>query len=157
MMLAQITNGVSGGSLPDPHSPAAIGWVCIIGLTLIMGLRQVMGFVREMKQGDGPQKRDVTISTGTVSAGELKEHVAWDQSEHDKIFAKVGGVERGAGKALTEQIDALRKERSDDAKVLAQRLSDIDKGLGGLNKATDLQNTTLAQITNKLTDIALSK
>lgn len=146
MMLAQVSNQFLHTTLPDPQSPQAIGWVCIILVCILIGLNAALDFWRKLTKPGGPEKRDVTISTGTVSAGDMKSHVTWDETEHAKLHNKIGGVDRGAREALTLEMRELRKERKEDSDKLQVRMSGVDKSLGGLESSTETQNASLLQI-----------
>lgn len=140
----------AAGGLPDPQSPAAVGWVCIIGCTIIIGFRQVMGFVRDMKRPEGPERRDVSINPGVASEKALTDHQQWDAREHEKLWSKIGGVERGATEKMTTELNLLRGERHDDAQTLQGKLDKFHTAIGGLEKATEIQNQQLAQIQTSL-------
>jgi hypothetical protein len=137
---------LADAQLPDPHSAQAIGWFCIVAVCAIVGLRQLIGLSRDMKKSDGPEKRDVTITAGAVLKPEFDKHVEWDGKEHEKLWSKVGGVERGAADKLAAELKALREERHDDAQELQRKLDVFQKTIGALEKATELQNQALAQI-----------
>lgn len=41
-------------TLPDPNNFASIGWLCVITVSIITGARQVMKFVRDLKDKPSP-------------------------------------------------------------------------------------------------------
>ncbi len=125
--------------LPDPNLASSIGWVCVILVTIIVGLRQGMGFVRDMK--DKPSPGDVSRESAERfnTKHEFHQHVAANNRDHENLFSKIGGVERGLKTAIEQQIDTVRKD-----------LIGCVRDIAGLNKETQLQNQSLARVESKL-------
>jgi hypothetical protein len=145
MILAEVTN-YPPLTLPDPHSPAAIGWLLIGVASLFVILNAAIDFWRKITKGPGAERRDVMITSNAATLADLKEHIVWDGKEHEKLWAKVGGVERGAAEKLAAELKALRDERHNDAQELQRKLDMFQKSIGGLETATQIQNQQLAQI-----------
>ncbi len=136
------------GQLPDPHSPAAVGWFCIIAVSVLGMILVFLKLLKELKsifKGDS-ERRDVRITVGCVEQPHFERHVQENAKVHEQLFAKVGGVERGMAQKLGEELNALRSERKGDSDKLAERLSSFDVAIGGLQASTEFQNRTLASI-----------
>ena len=73
--------------------------------------------------------------------------------EHDNLFAKVGGVERGASSALASEIKVMRDERRSDAKDLHARLNHFGEDISALKKASDIHSAQLERMDTKLDEI----
>lgn len=102
------------------------------------------------QEGTVPQPLEIRGVTEFAKKSELERHSEWDLKEHEKLWSKVGGVERGAGDKISGEIKSLRDERHDDAVEMQKRLSAFEKSIGGLEAATNLQNQSLASIQGQI-------
>jgi len=73
----------------------------------------------------------------------FEKHVAENREDHDKIFTKIGGVERGAAATIEQRVEVVRRD-----------LVEVGKQVSGLDSKTELQNQQLARIDSKLDRLA---
>ena len=126
--------------MPDPNSFASIGWVIVAIAALCVCANQIDDFFKRRAGQDGhrtvgPQPFEVKAAAEFLHKRDHDAHHAWDMTEHNNLFKKIGGVERGAAQALKDDVDSLRDE-----------LTEVGKQVAGLNKSTELQNQQLASI-----------
>ena len=86
------------------------------------------------------QPLDVHLVESLVSKNDFRDHVRQDQETHDQLFAKIGGMTRGADSKISSEITAVHV-----------RVNAIEKSIGGLEMATNLQNQQLAGMDAKIT------
>src|SRR5215831_1472809 len=96
------------------------------------------------------EKRQVSISPEVVLRPDFDAHVAENRHEHENLFAKLGGMERGLNAHLNSELKSLRDERREDSRALHQELNDVARKVSGLEAANTLQNQRLAEINAKL-------
>lgn len=95
----------------------------------------VAGFLR----GREAARRSVSFEGVPLDKSEFEKHVAQNREEHDHIFSKLGGVERG-----------IRAEmRADLAPVIVEQKR-MGESLAALNQATNAQDRHLEKIDAKL-------
>lgn len=58
----------------------------------------------------GKKKREVSFELESVTKDEFDKHVDLNKDEHDKIFSKIGGVERGGREEVDKKITKLSTE-----------------------------------------------
>ena len=96
------------------------------------------------------EKRQVSISPEVVLRPDFDAHVAENRHEHENLFAKLGGMERGLNAHLNSELKSLREERREDSRTLHQELNDVARKVSGLEATNTLQNQRLAEINAKL-------
>ena len=96
------------------------------------------------------EKRQVSISPEVVLRPDFDAHVAENRHEHENLFAKLGGMERGLNAHLNSELKSLREERREDSRALHQELNDVARKVSGLEATNTLQNQRLAEINAKL-------
>jgi len=119
MFLAQ-----AAPSLPDPNHFASIGWVIVILVAVVVGLNQVVSFWKDhMRERPTPSDTYVTIAQFERQMDQLSDELASDRAankaDHDGIFTKIGGHERGINNNLISiqtKVAAL-DERSETTKA----------------------------------------
>lgn len=113
------------GSLPDPNHFASIGWVLVIIVALITGLRQGISFVRELK--DKPSPADVQRDAAALfcTKAEFAAHLEWNRREHESLFSKIGGVERGLGVRIDTRFSEMDKKAEDRHEKLHNRINGL--------------------------------
>ena len=82
------------------------------------------------------QKREVSFGFIPASKDEFDKHVENNKSEHEQLFSKIGGVERGGTANTDKKVDSLRHE-----------ITAIGKEVSALQASTEFQNQTLAAVT----------
>lgn len=151
-MLAEIQGaaGSAGGGLPDPGHFASVGWVVIILAGLMVIARTAIGFWRDLTKRPGPEQREVKMMALAVERSVFESHVAKNDREHENIFSKLGGVDRGGQERMEKRIDELRKERGHDMEQLHGHLQAVGNKVSALDAMTAAQNTRLSAIDAKL-------
>jgi hypothetical protein len=96
------------------------------------------------------ERRQVTISADAVGRPDFDAHRAANKQEHESLFAKIGGVERGAAARLDAVFEQLRNERTQDMRAIHAETNQIGKELGALKAVNELQTQRLAAIDAKL-------
>lgn len=126
-------------TLPDPYHFSSIGWVCVVLVCIIIGVRQVVGLTRELK--DKPSPGDVRHESAAnyVAKTEFQTHVNQNTRDHENIFSKIGGVERGAKSAVEQQVEVVRRD-----------LMKCGNDIAALQASTEMQNQSLARVEAKL-------
>jgi len=76
--------------------------------------------------------------------------VSENRHQHENLFSKLGGMERGINGHLNSELKTLREERREDTRALHQEVNDVAKKVSGLEAANTLQNQRLAEINAKL-------
>lgn len=73
----------------------------------------------------------------------FEKHVADNRDDHDKLFSKIGGVERGAAASIEQRVEIVRRD-----------LVNVGNQVSGLQSETKLQNQQLARMDAKLDRLA---
>jgi len=133
---------------------AYIAWqvVLTIGVLVAIGANvvAVLSFRRV-------QKREVKMDHGLASKEEFDRHTAWDVSEHEKFWSKIGGVERGGSQRLENKVDALRAERSQETTELRKEVTKVAERVSALDALNIVQNQRLTEISAKLDRVIENK
>lgn len=108
MMLAQITNAVSGGAgLPDPHSLASIGWMVIMAAGALHMARTGVGFWRDVKNpANQVQITNSSLEMRMASEFATVESVKAVQQRMDEMD-RVASIHR---KTMYDKLENTRKE-----------------------------------------------
>lgn len=114
MMLAEATNS------------DVITWGFILVITTILAnIAVIVGTRRK-------QKREVSFEFTPASKEEFDKHIESNKEEHDQLFSKMGGMERG-----------LRGEFSNEIKVVRSEMVETVKQLAALNNNAELLNQAM--------------
>jgi uncharacterized protein YdcH (DUF465 family) len=130
----------------DNVNPATLKDVMLILLSLLGAAVMVKQFFHDRKREITPQPLQVAMSSEAASKAEFERYVATNKEEHEKIFSKIGGVERGASKLVEDNIERLRLERREDMRALHHEVNEVGKKVASLESATTLQNVALANL-----------
>jgi len=139
MMLAQTTT--TGEALQ-------IGLWVIAATAVLQALGAAMGIAKFFI--NRAEKRQVMISPEVVGRPDFDAHVSENRHQHENLFSKLGGMERGINGYLNSELKTLREERREDTRALHQEVNDVAKKVSGLEAANALQNQRLAEINAKL-------
>ncbi len=130
-------------ALPDPNHFASIGWVCVILVMVIFGLRQGIGFVRDLKEkpaaGDVAREAAATFTRKT----EFDQHVTEtrnnfvvmrDELKRDRESNQVHASERSKTifRELKETREKLERQVDDQTEKLEKRINRISVGVARL-------------------------
>ncbi len=142
MILAQISNqlGQHLGQMGEPHGYAAIGWVSVILAAIVVGLRQGIGFWRDLQD----RATRVRMTGGQVAIADqpLAVRLASEFMKKEECQMRHGTLEK--------QIDELRRERRADTSELHEKINQVAREVSALIKSTELQNQQLARMDVKL-------
>ena len=96
------------------------------------------------------EKREVSISPEAVLRPDFDTHVAENRHEHENLFAKIGGLERGINAHLNNELKSLRADSHEDSRTLRQELNEVARKVSSLEATNTLQTQRLAEINAKL-------
>ena len=100
--------------------------------------------------GNRSQKREVTFTGTPVDKKEFEKHQRENKDEHDRIFAKLGGVERGVENRLNAKLDVMATESKADREKLHFRINPIEGEICALREASETNTTRLMQMDGKI-------
>ena len=130
-MLAQSTSA----------APLIGGWV--IGAVAILQLvtlgMQVLRWNEAAKREVHPQPLEVKDAAEFLPRQLFEDHAEQNQREHEYMFAKLGGIDRG-----------LRAEMKQDTDGLHEKINSVGREVSEHSATLELQNQRLAQIDAKL-------
>lgn len=96
------------------------------------------------------ERRQVQIRADALTRPDFDAHVQENKHEHENLFAKLGGLERGLNARLNAELKVLRDERREDISALHQELNQVARNVSGLEATNMLQSQRLAEISAKL-------
>ena len=95
-------------------------------------------------------KTEVTFTGTPVDQKVFDRHVEENKGEHDRIFAKLGGVERGVEGRLNAKLDAMAAESKCDREKMHFRINPIEGEICALREASETNTTRLVQMDGKI-------
>lgn len=131
----------------------------ILILVAVSAVMAIASYFATRREVDDLKGRLVKMEDWPANVGEFVRQADCHAREiantaaHEAIFAKVGGVERGAAAALATEIRGLREERRKDAEILHAQLGRFQEEIGGLKAASNLQTAQLDRMDKKLDNI----
>jgi hypothetical protein len=114
-----------------------IGAVAI--LQLVTMAMQILRWNAVSKREIHPQPLEVRGSIEFLPRKHFDEHTQQNKHEHEQLFTKLGGVERG-----------IRAEVKGDSDALHDKINDVGREVSEHSATLELQNQRLAQIDAKL-------
>ncbi len=110
------------------------------------------------------QKREITFSFEPASKEEFTAHVERNQKEHDQIFARIGGAERGLGQKVEamdtdwhqfiEQKFATMIATDHASRTeIHKRINALEKDTAGTRAAVELQTGQLGRLDKKIDEM----
>ena len=119
-------------ALPDPNHFASIGWVCVILVAIIVGVRQGIGLVRDLKEkpSSGEVMTQANATFATKQELERLEAEFKHYREQESIQAALrrkGIYDRldGSRKEVLESVDKMRGDFDDKIKDVYNRVDTI--------------------------------
>ena len=96
-------------------------------LLIVAGLAATAYYIKEMfwsgeKQ---PQPFEVTKAKQYVHKDAFDKFAEENRYEHENLFSKIGGVERGARAHLDVKLDNMQRESNDGRDKLHDRINDV--------------------------------
>lgn len=133
--------------MPDPSHFSSIGWILVAIAALCATANQIDDFFKRRagKDGDrnvGPQPFEVKAAAEYVHKAEFERALEQNVTEHQNLFSKLGGMERG-----------LRSEIKTDTTQLHDKINKVDKEVGSIAAGMGAQNQQLASINATVTRI----
>jgi hypothetical protein len=125
-----------------------IGLWVIAGTAVLQAVGAAIGIGKFF--GNRSERRQVTISPEMVTRPDFEAHLAEDRHEHEKLFARVGGMEHGLQSQFSGELKAAREEGLADIRALHQEMNEVARKVSGLEATSALQNQRLAEISAKL-------
>lgn len=149
----------------NPSPPIEIAAWLACAAFVVMFVNGATKMVRNFK--DRPAPGDVRAESleRFVPKPAFEKHIEENKREHENLFAKIGGVERG-GVARMETLSREWREIVDDKvteliksdnggrEKLHERINKVMESTAALQASTTLQNQTLAQLGAKLDRLA---
>jgi hypothetical protein len=74
---------------------------------------------------NGKQKREVSFMETPATKKEFDEHVAWNRREHENLFSKIGGVERGVTARIESRLDGMQRDAHEGREKLHDRINEV--------------------------------
>jgi hypothetical protein len=89
-----------------------------------------------------PQPLIIAMQKEFTTKHEFDAHIAGNKDDHDKIFQKIGGVERGARTSTDQQVEVVRRD-----------LVQVSNQVSGLQVETKMQSTQLNRMEKIISDM----
>lgn len=86
-----------------------------------------------------PEKRHIRIETSAALKTDFEKHIQANREEHENLFRKINGVERG-----------LRAEMKSDTEKLHEKVNTVGRDVSGLKAGQDIQTAHLSRVDSKL-------
>lgn len=127
------------------HVPADAlkNWILIAAgvIVIIVQAKELFG---------AKKRREVSFEQEPASKIEFDRHVDANEQVHRDLFAKVGGVERGAREGMEKKFDLLRNERAHDIAKIQSDLNAISVQLGVVEAQNKFQNDVVKGLKDTL-------
>lgn len=121
----------------------------ILGCTIVMALAAVAAVViavvalRTRSSTEiSPQPLIVAMEKEFTTKHEFERHLAGNNDAHEKLFSKIGGVERGARSTTDQQVEVVRRD-----------LVQVSNQVAGLQVETKMQSTQLNRMEKIISDM----
>ena len=137
--------------LAETFSPPVeiAAWLACAAFVVTM-VNGVTKLIRNFKDKPAPGDVQREAAERFAEKEELRHHIEWNRREHENLFSKIGGVERGAAANTEKKFEERRIEHNADMRALRTDIGDIAKKVAGLETVTDLQNQHMASMDSKL-------
>ncbi len=119
----------------------AVGFLQLVSLGM-----QVLRYQQAEKREIGPQPFLVKGEIQFATRADFEAHVIQDVKEHENIFSKLGGIERG-----------IRGEMKVDAEKIHEKVNTVAIDVGSVKATLQLQNQFMAQMMSKLDNIGKTR
>jgi len=122
-------------------APLIGGWVigAVAFLQLVALGMQVLRWNQAAKREVHPQPLEIKDATEFLPRQLFDDHAEQNQREHEHLFARLGGLERG-----------LRAEMKQDTEGLHEKINSVGREVSEHSATLELQNQRLSQIDAKL-------
>lgn len=123
------------------------GWLACLAFVVWLALLLIK-MAREIRGTD--HKREVTITDDCVCRSEFEELKGDNKREHENLFSKLGGVERGVEQRLNQRLDKIESDSKDSRRRLHDDVTSIAKDVAALQSESKLTNQRIIQVDTKL-------
>ncbi len=113
--------------------------VCVIIMTVLAWVALYRG-----------NKTEVTFTGTPVDQKIFDKHVAENKGEHDRIFAKLGGSERGMEARCQTRMSLAEAEAKESRRILHRDVAEIDRKVAKLEANDETNTTRLVQMDGKI-------
>lgn len=131
MILAEIGNAtviISSG----------VSALCAVGCFILMWV----GMYRKTDAQVGPQPFMIEMAKRFTERHDFDKHVESNDGTHRDLFSKIGGVDRGIGAKLTQEVGAVH-----------ERVNALEKSAGGLERGQEMMQSQLETMQRQLNEI----
>lgn len=139
-------------------------WIIIGFLTMVGGQAATLIVMLSNRK----QKREVSFGFEAPTKGDFEKHVEQNRREHENLFSKIGGIERGAGarmdalahewhKVMDDRFETLMASDKTDRSEIHRRINGLEKEMGGVLKAIEISNQLIAAVSSKVDRLAERK
>lgn len=115
------------------------GELWMIALTGLMAVASLASTFWKKTDVNLQQPLNVEMVESLVSKEDFREHCRQNNEVHEQLFSKIGGMTRGTDSKISSEITAVHS-----------RVNAIEKSIGGLEKATEIQNQQLQRMDTKI-------
>jgi hypothetical protein len=109
---------IGEAAAPTPAQFSAFWFVLAFMATVAANIAAVIAVARK-------QKREVTFGFEPASKVEFTKYVDQNQREHENLFSKIGGVERGAMARLDQRFETIQSKAEEGREKLHDRINEI--------------------------------
>ena len=117
---------------PDPN----IAWQVILTIGVLIA---IVGNIATLLTSRRSQKREVSFELNAASKEEFEKHVDFNAQEHRDLHSKIGGLDRGTARKISDEMNAIHS-----------RVNGLEKAIGGLETSAEITNQRLAAIDAKV-------
>ncbi len=97
---------------------------------IVAGVAALAYYIKEIFSGK--KKREVSFEFTPASKEEFQDHLDWDRREHENLFRKISGVERGAADRLDQRLSEMQRSAEEGREKLHKRINTISVGVARL-------------------------
>lgn len=128
--------------MPEPTTFSSIGWLAMGLAALAVAWNQIDDWIQRRMGKDkqmeiSPSPLIVTAAERFVARDDYEKAMLANQTEHNNLFSKIGGVERGMRQALKADVDELH-----------EKINRANESLAAVGKGMEFQNQRLLSISH---------
>ncbi len=97
---------------------------------IVAGIAALAYYIKEIFAGK--KKREVSFEFTPANKEEFQDHLDWDRREHENLFRKISGVERGAADRLDHRLAEMQRSAEEGREKLHKRINTISVGVARL-------------------------
>ena len=97
---------------------------------IVAGIAALAYYIKEIFSGK--KKREVSFEFTPADKEEFQAHIEWDRREHENLFKKISGVERGAADRLDQRLSEMQRSAEEGREKLHKRINTISVGVARL-------------------------